>query len=210
MATTNPFLERKERGCAPPNSKGARSDFGRQASHRDHLARVPRKTWSFVVLDVDDPRFEIHELHPEGHRALFARTNFQAGEALRPFGASQTMAQADRYTVQTTVADRHIILDPDFLLYVNHNCRPNIFFDLRTMQLRAVAPIHAGDELTFFYPSTEWAMSEAFECHCGSAHCLGRIQGAAYLDDETLKRYDLAEHVKDLLWLRKLKQRQAR
>jgi signal transduction histidine kinase/DNA-binding response OmpR family regulator len=33
--------EGKGRGCAPPNGKETRSDFGRQASHRDRLARVP-------------------------------------------------------------------------------------------------------------------------------------------------------------------------
>jgi hypothetical protein len=165
------------------------------------------ETQSFLVLEVEDPRFEIRELQPEGHRALFSRKNFQIGEAIQPFGASQTLAQPDRYTVQAAAANRHIILSPEFLLYLNHHCRPNCFFDLRSMQLRAVAPIHPGDELTFFYPSTEWAMSEAFECHCASAHCHGRIQGAAYLPDETLKSYDLAEHIKDLLWLRKLETR---
>jgi hypothetical protein len=168
------------------------------------------ETQSFVIIDIEDPRFEIHELQPDGHRALFARTNFQAGEVIRPFSSSQVMAQPDRYTVQTAVADRHIILDPEFLLYINHNCRPNVFFDVRTMQLRAVAPIREGDELTFFYPSTEWSMSECFHCHCGSSHCLGRIQGAAHLDDETLKSYDLSDHIKDLLWLRKLEQRKSR
>ena len=167
-------------------------------------------TLSFEVIGVDDQRFEIHELPPDGHRALFARNHFRAGELIRSFGSSQTMTQPDRYTVQTAAADRHIILDPEYLLYINHNCRPNVFFDLRTMQLKAAAPICEADELTFFYPSTEWAMSEAFECHCGSAHCLGRIQGAAYLDDETLKRFDLSDHIKDLLWLRKLAQRNGR
>jgi hypothetical protein len=165
------------------------------------------ETLSCVVMDVEDPRFEIHELQPQGHRALFSRANFQAGEAIRTFGASQIMTQPDRYTVQTATANRHIILEPEFLLYINHHCRPNVFFDLRTMQLRAVAPIRKGDELTFFYPSTEWSMSEAFTCHCGSAHCLGKIQGAAFLDEETLKTYDLSEHIKDLMWLRKLEAR---
>jgi hypothetical protein len=168
------------------------------------------ETIAFVVLEAEDPRFEIHELQPHGHRALFAKTSFQSGEAIRPFGSSQTLPQPDRYTVQTAAKDQHIILDPEFLLYINHSCRPNVFFDLRTMQLRAVAPIRKGDELTFFYPSTEWSMSEAFQCHCGTQQCLKRIQGAAYLDDEALKNYDLSDHIKDLLWLRKLEQRKVR
>src|SRR5450631_4028835 len=73
------------------------------------------ETLSFVVIEVEDPRFEIHELQPDGHRALFAKTSFQAGEAIRPFGSSQTLTQPDRYTVQTAAADKHIILDPEFL-----------------------------------------------------------------------------------------------
>jgi hypothetical protein len=165
------------------------------------------ETLSYLVIDIEDPRFEIRELQPEGHRALFARKNFQMGEAIQLFSASQTLTQPGRYTVQTGAANRHIILNPEFLLYINHHCRPNCFFDLRTKQLRAVAPIHEGDEFTLFYPSTEWAMSEAFECHCGSAQCHGLIQGAAYVDDETLKRYDLSDHIKDLLWLRRLETR---
>lgn len=165
------------------------------------------ETLSFVVIDVEDSRFEIRELQPDGHRALFARTSFRAGEVICSFGALQTRTQPDRYTVQTATADRHIILEPEYLLYINHNCQPNLFFDLRTMQLRAVATIREGDELTFFYPSTEWAMSDEFECHCGWGHCLGRIQGAAHLDEATLKSYDLSDHIQDLLWLRKLEQR---
>ena len=37
------------------------------------------------------------------------------------------------------------------------------------MRLTALRPISEGDELTFFYPSTEWAMAEPFECGCGAA-----------------------------------------
>ncbi len=163
-----------------------------------------------ISIDVEDPRFEIHELQPDGRRALFSKANFEPGEAISSFGASQVLAQADRYTVQAATAGRHIILEPEFLLYINHNCRPNVFFDMASMQLKAVTPIRKGEEITFFYPSTEWSMAEAFECHCESADCLGAIQGAAYLDEETLKRYDLADHIKDLLWLRRLEERKHR
>jgi len=168
------------------------------------------ETQSFLAIDVEDPRFEIRELQPQGHRALFSRKSFQIGEPIQAFASSQTLTQPDRYTVQAAATNQHIVLSPEFLLYINHHCRPNSFFDFRGMQLRAVAPIRPGEEFTFFYPSTEWSMSEAFQCHCGSAHCHGRIQGAAYLSGETLKSYDLAEHIKDLLWLRKLEARSSR
>jgi hypothetical protein len=33
--------------------------------------------------------------------------------------------------------------------------------------------IEVGQELTFFYPSTEWDMAQGFECICGTATCRG-------------------------------------
>jgi hypothetical protein len=33
-----------------------------------------------------------------------------------------------------------------------------------------------GDELRCFYPSTEWAMAEGFDCKCGAPECLGFIR----------------------------------
>jgi hypothetical protein len=38
--------------------------------------------------------------------------------------------------------------------------------------------LKAGQELTFFYPSTEWDMDQGFDCFCGSENCLGYIGGA--------------------------------
>lgn len=33
---------------------------------------------------------------------------------------------------------------------------------------RALRDIQPGDELSFFYPSTEWEMAQGFECKCGA------------------------------------------
>jgi len=38
-----------------------------------------------------------------------------------------------------------------------------------------------GDELSFYYPSTEWEMTQSFDCLCGTASCLGKISGAKYM-----------------------------
>jgi hypothetical protein len=150
------------------------------------------------MSEVEDVRFEVRGCLTEGHKALFSATSFRPGEAMVPFGSSATHSRPDRYTVQTG-SDHHIILEPEFLLYLNHHCSPNTFLDLRRMMLRAIAPISEGDELTFFYPSTEWSMSDGFECHCGSPRCLGRIRGAAHLDDGKLSSYDLSDHIRLLL-----------
>ena len=38
-------------------------------------------------------------------------------------------------------------------------------------------PIAVGEELTFFYPATEWHMEAPFPCACGAAQCLLEIRG---------------------------------
>ena len=79
---------------------------------------------------------------------------------------------------------QHINLNSD-LLYANHSCTPSLVFDTGRMEARVVAdrPLRAGDELTFFYPSTEWEMDRPFRCRCGAGKgkCLGWIDGAKVL-----------------------------
>ena len=56
-----------------------------------------------------------------------------------------------------------------------------------------------GQELTFFYPSTEWAMDQSFDCLCGTKSCLGRISGAKDMSADQLRKYFLNEYIKDLI-----------
>lgn len=56
----------------------------------------------------------------------------------------------------------------------NHSCSPNTAFEISASipeadwAFVALAEIKAGEEFTFFYPSTEWEMDQPFECQCGS------------------------------------------
>jgi hypothetical protein len=56
-----------------------------------------------------------------------------------------------------------------------------------------------GDELTFFYPSTEWDMAQKFECKCGEDVCAGTIGGAKDMEEEVLTKYWLNGHIEELL-----------
>ncbi|KAI6780299.1 uncharacterized protein J7T54_005401 [Emericellopsis cladophorae] len=56
-----------------------------------------------------------------------------------------------------------------------------------------------GDELTFFYPSTEWDMAQPFDCLCQSASCRGTITGAQGMDPRKLEGYWLSGHVRQML-----------
>ncbi len=134
----------------------------------------------------------------EGHHGLFALVPFEPGDIVAPYSAACRLPEAERYTVQVGECE-HILMEPESLRFINHSCDPSIALDTAAMAFRAVKPIQPGGELTFFYPSTEWAMAEPFECWCGSPRCLGRISGAGDLPLELLAGYDLADHIKALL-----------
>src|SRR5512145_1683106 len=91
--------------------------------------------------------------------ALFAQRSFQPGEIIAEFSAGTIAAEPTYLTVQVDVG-KHITLQPEFLQYINHSCDPNVFFDTTLMQLLALRELKSGDEMTFFYPSTEWKMTQ--------------------------------------------------
>ena len=98
------------------------------------------------------------------------------------------------YTVQKG-ENQHIILKPEYLKFINHSCSPNVFFDVSKMEIRALEKIQAGEELTFFYPSTEWKMEDPFDCLCGSAKCLSRIEGAYKLSADSLSEHQFSDFI---------------
>ncbi|KAG9499103.1 hypothetical protein J7337_009916 [Fusarium musae] len=55
--------------------------------------------------------------------------------------------------------------------------------------------LKVGDELTFFYPSTEWHMAQPFDCLCGTPSCRGRISGARDMTQAQLDGIWLNGHI---------------
>lgn len=129
-----------------------------------------------------------------GQKSLHAAKNFMPGDEICGFKAGITQDYATYLTVQTGL-DKHITLIPEFLQYINHSCQPTVFFDTTAMALICLQPLQPGDELTFFYPSTEWEMAQPFVCNCGSANCLQLINGASHLSGETLAQYRLTDFI---------------
>lgn len=69
--------------------------------------------------------------------------------------------------------------------------------ELLVAKNRDLAP---GEELTFFYPSTEWKFDREFECGCGEEGCLGMIGGALAMDGKGMERRRfLNAHIWELL-----------
>ena len=130
--------------------------------------------------------------------ALYAQRSFQPGEIIAEFSAGTIAADPTYLTVQVDIG-KHITLQPEFLQYINHSCDPNVFFDTSLMKLVALREIQTADEMTFFYPSTEWEMTQTFGCYCGSAYCIGEIRGAAFLSEDVWKRYRLTDFIQQQL-----------
>lgn len=137
--------------------------------------------------------------NPEnGQQQLNSLRSFQPGEVICSFHAGETTSTPTYLTVQTGT-DKHITLRPEFLQYINHGCDPNVFFDTTQMQLVCLKAVEAGEEFTFFYPSTEWDMAQPFVCQCQSPNCLQLIQGAKYLSTETIEQYRFTDFIQSQL-----------
>ncbi|HEX5624809.1 MAG TPA: SET domain-containing methyltransferase [Saprospiraceae bacterium] len=129
---------------------------------------------------------------------LISLKDIKQGTVICHFSYTEVLPQPNRYTVQTG-EDKHIILSPLYLEYVNHSCEPNCFFDTSNFKFIALKDIPRGEEFTFFYPSTEWDMDEVFECQCQTGSCLGDIRGAKYLGQEEIQRYRFSDYIQTKL-----------
>ena len=145
---------------------------------------------------------EVRQKISNEQHALFSLQTWQPGEIIANFSAGTISPEPTYLTIQIDVG-KHITLLPEFLQYTNHSCAPNVFFDTGLMQLVALREIFPGEELTFFYPSTEWQMTQKFQCYCGSPECIGLIRGAKYLSGEAQEKYRLTGFIQQQLAKRK-------
>ena len=131
-------------------------------------------------------------------KSLNAVKVIEASELISFFNAKATYSSPTYLTIQTG-SNKHITLMPEFLQYINHSCEPNVFFDTTLMQLIALKRIEIDEELRFFYPSSEWKMTQSFVCNCSASNCLQLIQGAAYLSSDVVKHYQFSDFIKQQL-----------
>jgi len=138
---------------------------------------------------------QVYEDSTTGHRSLYACQTIKKDSCISPFAAAAVLEAPSYLTIQLA-DDQHILLQPSFLQYVNHSCKPNAYFDVEKMELVAMENIQAGEQITFFYPSTEWDMAQPFDCHCRQDECFGVIRGAAYLSLEQIKKHRFTSYVR--------------
>lgn len=143
--------------------------------------------------------FKIASIHLDSsinQQLLISNCDFKENDCLIKFSYSEKVNRPTYLTVQINEKE-HITLNPSFLQYINHSCDPNVFFDVESFKLIAIKPISKGEELTFFYPSTEWEMIQPFECYCKSISCLHFVKGAKFLAESEILEHKFSNYIRN-------------
>jgi hypothetical protein len=129
-------------------------------------------------------------------RTLVTKQAYKKGEVICSMPSENIMDKPNRYTVQIA-KDRHTHVGK--LAALNHSCDPNVILDTERMLMIARRDIEKGEELSFFYPSTEWEMQAPFICLCGSTNCIHVVAGARFLPLSTLETQYLSKHIREMM-----------
>ncbi len=136
-----------------------------------------------------------HSLDVYGSK-LITKNPFASGDLIYQFSRYRVTTRPTYQTIQIST-DKHID-HLDVLAYLNHSCSPNTLIDTKNLSVTAARKIRAGEELTFFYPATEWEMAQPFICCCKAPGCLGLIAGAKYLSMDILNLYRISPHILEM------------
>ena len=129
-------------------------------------------------------------------RTLITKRAYLKGEVISAIPSDNVVDRANRFTVQI---GRNEHTDVGKLAALNHSCDPNVILDTENLELVACRDIAKGDELSFFYPSTEWEMDAPFICLCGASNCIHVVAGARFLPLSTLEHHYLNKHIRELM-----------
>ncbi len=153
-----------------------------------------------AISSAEESRFAVEAEDWAALRSrLVSRRVFPTESVIAGIPSHRILTQPTLHSIQIGL-ERHID-DIGALAYLNHSCDPNVFIDVDCLMLRALKDIAIGDELTLFYPATEWEMAQPFQCSCGAEECLGWIGGAKYLSPRLLARHVLSPHIARLAGL---------
>lgn len=130
-----------------------------------------------------------------GGEGLFSAVQFLPGDVVCGLDVGHRSGSPDKYSIQVSRTEH---VSPGLGRWLNHSCEPNVYVDCARLEIAALCRIEAGEELYYFYPSTEWAMAEPFDCRCGRPSCLGRIRGAKHLVNGIERSVGWASHVTEM------------
>ena len=121
-------------------------------------------------------------------RSLITKQVYKKGDVICDIPTEKLFDKANRYTVQIG-RDRHTEVGK----------LSNVILDTEHLQMVARRDIEQGEELSFFYPSTEWEMDAPFICLCGSSNCIHVVAGARFLPLSTLENHYLNRHIREMM-----------
>jgi hypothetical protein len=131
------------------------------------------------------------------YRSLVTKRAYKAGDIICPLPTATLFDKPSQYTVQIG-RDQHVEVKE--LSALNHACDPSVFLDTTRLLVFAARDLNPEDELTFFYPSTEWEMSSPFICLCGAPNCIHVVAGARFLPLSTLEGHFLNYHIRQRMF----------
>ena len=129
-------------------------------------------------------------------KSLISRQDYKRGDVICSMPSENIMDKPNRFTVQIS---RSLHTHVGKLAALNHSCNPNVILDTEKMVMVACRDISKGEELSFFYPSTEWEMNAPFICLCGAANCIHVVAGARFLALSTLEDHYLNPHIREMM-----------
>lgn len=127
-------------------------------------------------------------------RSLVTKQAYKQGDIICDIPKEKVVNKPNRFTVQIGRTEH---TDVGKLAALNHSCDPNVILDTLNMKMVARRDIAKGEELSFFYPSTEWEMDAPFICLCGSANCIHVVAGARFLPLSVLETHYLNAHIRE-------------
>jgi hypothetical protein len=127
-------------------------------------------------------------------RSLVTKQAYKQGEVISDIPRAKVINKPNRFTVQIGRTEH---TDVGKLAALNHSCDPNVILETARMQMIARRDIEQGEELSFFYPSTEWEMDAPFICLCGATNCIHVVAGARFLSLSTLEHHFLNRHIRE-------------
>ncbi|KAI8910979.1 hypothetical protein EDD86DRAFT_189428 [Gorgonomyces haynaldii] len=162
--------------------------------------KIPSQEY-LVPWDINNPRYPgivkiIVSQDDFSSKATVAK-GFKKGQVIAKI-TGHTFDATKRWTSVQVGKDMHIELNSE-LVYMNHSCDPSVKLDTTQFEIVALRDLEPGDEISFFYPSTEWDMAKPFNCWCQAKNCVRVIAGAKNLKKEQLKNFFFNQHIHELL-----------
>lgn len=128
---------------------------------------------------------------------LITDQSYTQGELIYRISGYRLTQSPTYQTIQISTTEH--IEELGVLAYLNHSCQPNTHVDTSSLVVTAARDIAVGEELNFFYLSTEWEMDRPFVCLCGAPQCVRLVAGAKYLSVDALSRHFINAHIPQII-----------